>query len=125
MDESTAAALQLLNEAVRGGRHRVDSGNTLDGVFKQLLDPKQFVKMVYPGQEPPTDGSAPTSFQVLLGSGGGEGDSVCLHRAVTGRILFSLFLFLSLSFCGRRCWRTRGFSRTSRGSSPPRSSGRR
>lgn len=65
-DKSDGAILAALQAAVRGGRSTVDTGTVLDGVFKKMLEPREFQNLVYPGLRREDLKSLPQSLQEVL-----------------------------------------------------------
>ncbi len=60
------ACLRVLVESARSGRGSGEGGAVLDGVFRKMLDPAEFQRLVYPGLSPAQRASAPPSLQAIL-----------------------------------------------------------
>ena len=80
---SDDACLQLLMQAARVRRSGdVDSGSQLDGVFKRMLEPPEFRRLVYPGLPEAARASAPASLQEVRWAAVPEGWSCALLRYI-------------------------------------------
>jgi hypothetical protein len=58
--------LASLVGAVRAGRQASEDDTLLNGMFKQMLEPKEFRRMVYPGLSPAETAKLPQSLQDVV-----------------------------------------------------------
>ncbi len=60
-----SACLRILKEAMRGGRES-QSATLLDGVFRRMLDPAEFQRLVFPGLSADQRAACPRSLQEVI-----------------------------------------------------------
>ena len=63
---SDKEVLATLFASVRGGRAAADDESMLNGMFKQMLDPAEFRRLVYPGVGPAEMAKLPQSLQDVV-----------------------------------------------------------